>query len=278
MSKKHKKKKQTGKIVAAVIMGIIILAAVVAGCVILLKELADIDDENETTTEVGSQGGIDIETATTTEEIETTVEATDEPDVIIIDIPAETTTEAPTEAPTTVPTTQPEDTRVNRYIFLGDSRFVGMDEIDDDSVDITIAEIGEGYYYLLKMTDKVLSLGNKQTALIIGLGVNDMPYLIDEYAVAINKLANEYPGPVYYTTVNPVNEDQEYNYGYNKKNSDIDYFNKAIIPKLSPSIKIIDTNAYLKSVGYSCTDGIHYKNETYRKVYNYIKMNLTLDN
>ena len=40
------------------------------------------------------------------------------------------------------------------------------------------------------------------------------------------------------------------------------------------SVRIIDTNSYLKSTGFNTVDGLHYDDSTYKKIYDYIKSNV----
>ena len=43
---------------------------------------------------------------------------------------------------------------------------------------------------------------------------------------------------------------------------------------LNDKVTIIDTNSYLLKDGFNATDGLHYDDETYKKIYEYIKENI----
>ena len=106
----------------------------------------------------------------------------------------------------------------------------------------------------------------------IGLGVNDnLKKKWEDYIELITRLADSTNAQIYYMLVNPVDEDLEYYSGYSVTNSDIEYFNQMMVEGLDPSIGIIDTNSYLKSIGFETKDGLHYTDETYQTIYEYIK-------
>ena len=164
---------------------------------------------------------------------------------------------------------------MSRYIFVGDSRYVGMEHLATDK-DIFICEVGEGYNFLVQHLDEVKSnILDENTVIIIGLGINDFRFSLDRYADTINTLADEVNCSVCYMLVNPVDEDIiQYN-GYDIKNDEIDDFNENISQALDSSIQIIDTNSYLKNYGYGTEDGLHYDEETYYNIYEYIKVCVT---
>ena len=64
--------------------------------------------------------------------------------------------------------------------------------------------------------------------------------------------------------INPINN----NYLY--LDSNIKNFNQKIKSSLNSKIKYIDTNSYLVSNGFDTLDGLHYTNDTYKTIYNYI--------
>ncbi len=164
---------------------------------------------------------------------------------------------------------------VSKYVFVGDSRYVGMKDYANED-DIFICEVGEGYNFLESNIDNIKSsVIDENTVIIIGLGINDFTYNFDSYVVAINALASEVPCQVCYMLVNPVDEDIiQYN-GYDIKNDEIDEFNNRMSIELDPSVKIIDTNSYLKNNGYRTEDGLHYETDTYKSIYDYIKVCVT---
>ncbi|MBR3646103.1 MAG: hypothetical protein IKN54_06760, partial [Lachnospiraceae bacterium] len=59
-----------------------------------------------------------------------------------------------------------------KFIFVGDSRYKGM-EIFAQEEDIFFAESGRGYDFLLSQLTNIKYNADADTAIIIGLGVND---------------------------------------------------------------------------------------------------------
>lgn len=170
-------------------------------------------------------------------------------------------------APTPVPPVKENP----RFVFLGDSRFVALKSISTDETDTFFAEVGEGYYFLERVKETVIADGTPNSVLIIGLGVNDGQWFIPEYIASINDIIARYPGKVYFTTVNPVDEVAEVAYGYYKENATIDNFNAQVTSGLVGNVTVIDTSAYLKNTGCTWADGLHFSKTTNIDVYNYIK-------
>lgn len=107
------------------------------------------------------------------------------------------------------------------------------------------------------------------SAVIILMGVNDL-YHADSYISYINEKANSWKSKgatTYFVSVNPTEN------SYSHLNTDIDSFNQKLKNGLV-NVNYIDTNSYLKSNGFSTTDGLHYTQDTYNKIYNYIKSHL----
>ena len=101
------------------------------------------------------------------------------------------------------------------------------------------------------------------------MGVNDL-YRAESYISYINGKASSWASKgahTYFVSVNPTEG------SYNHLNSDIDSFNQKLKSGLS-NVSYIDTNSYLKSNGFSTTDGLHYTSDTYNKIYSYIKSHL----
>lgn len=148
------------------------------------------------------------------------------------------------------------------YIFVGDSRFVGMSECQSKN-DKFICEISQGYDYFRNQQDNIKELDNYNKNIVIGFGINDL-HNIDKYIEFVNK--NIYKGTVYFLTVNPVDE----NLYYKITNKEIDDFNYKL-KKNAKNYKVIDTNNYLGKYGFKTSDGVHYDYETYQLIYDYIK-------
>ena len=160
-----------------------------------------------------------------------------------------------------------------KYLFVGDSRYKGMEKANATDEDVFICEVGEGYDYLINQMNNIKYEIDDNTALIIGLGVNDLVN-IDKYVDKINEMSQTFDCQIYYMLVNPVDEEQETYSGYHIKNDDIDYFNQEIIDRLDENVIVIDTNSYLNAIGFETQDGLHYTEETYENIYNYTKSQL----
>ncbi|BBF43607.1 hypothetical protein lbkm_2295 [Lachnospiraceae bacterium KM106-2] len=166
--------------------------------------------------------------------------------------------------------------RFKKYVFVGDSRYVGMSENAEDK-DVFISKANMGYSYLMEQMTEIRKECDSKTALIIGLGVNDIKYSRKNYMNTINKMAKNMDCQIYYMLVNPVDEKKEKKKGYKIKNREIDDFNKKMQEGLSEKVTIIDTNTHLKDIGYETVDGLHYTENTYRDIYDYIKEQVDIE-
>lgn len=156
------------------------------------------------------------------------------------------------------------------YVFIGDSRFVGMDRaVGSTDEHYWIAEVGAGHDWLineaLPQLDSIAdSNPDVDLTVVICLGVNDV-YNIYKYIETYKELESTYRLCV--VSVNPVSAVSEY-----VNNDDIDRFNERL-QDVEWDI-YIDSNNYLMSTGYSTIDGVHYTFDTYRKIYDYICIEL----
>lgn len=157
-----------------------------------------------------------------------------------------------------------------KYVFVGDSRYKGMAFMAGEE-DMFICESGRGYDFLLEQMWNIRYACDENTALIVGLGVNDNTYNFEKYIQTLNEMAESMDCQIYYMLVNPVDEAKESYSGYDVKNENIDIFNENIQLGLDESIGIIDTNSYLKEVEFDTMDGLHYTDDTYEKIYHFIK-------
>ncbi len=172
-------------------------------------------------------------------------------------------------------TIEPITKEYSKYVFVGDSRYVGMSKVaDPSSNDTFICMNGMGHNYLVEQMNNIILACNSNTALIIGLGVNDLNYNASAYIQTINNMASTLNCDIYYMLVNPVDELKEQGTGYTVTNQRIEAFNEKLKNGLVSSIKIIDTNSYLIKNGFVTVDGLHYNPETYKKIYDYIKKEL----
>lgn len=159
---------------------------------------------------------------------------------------------------------------IQKYVFVGDSRYVGMSKCAGPE-DVFISKSNMGHDYLVAQLERIREACDANTALIVGLGVNDVDYNSGKYIDTMNELAQELDCSIYYALVNPVDEEKEEEHGYSIRNRKIDDFNEELTEGLDERIRIIDTNSYLKSKGYSTVDGLHYTAKTYQRIYDYIK-------
>lgn len=158
----------------------------------------------------------------------------------------------------------------DKFIFFGDSRFVGM-QIFASADDSFIANVGMGYDYLIQNLDNIENSYTDKSVIIVEFGINDL-YNINKYIDKINELSEKYN--ICYLTIYPIDENKAKNNGYSITNYDIDNFNEELKNGLNENISIIDTNNYLKTIGYNTIDGIHYDDDTYKIIYDYIKNNI----
>lgn len=154
------------------------------------------------------------------------------------------------------------------YIFVGDSRFVGMNTacgIGSRSNQFVVAKISQGYYWLtneaMAQVDSIISNHAASAWVVIfNLGINDLQN-INNYTSFYAGLANK-PYKVVLVSVNPVGN-------YPKiPNSTVEGFNNSL---RATGYTYIDTYSYLMNErGYVTPDGLHYSNNTYQDIYRYI--------
>ena len=156
------------------------------------------------------------------------------------------------------------------YIFVGDSRFVNMNDVcgisKRDNL-FMVAKVGEGYSWFndtaLQQINRITSSGLfDKWKLIICLGINDLGN-VEKYVKKYESLKDDYD--ITLVSVNPVN-----NYG-SLTNDQIEKFNSVLTELPFP---YIDTYRLLLSTGYATTDGLHYSGDTTRKIYNGILLGL----
>lgn len=176
------------------------------------------------------------------------------------------------------------NSKVSKYIFIGDSRTVGMymaksgkgggnysnggaRTVGDD---VYIAQGSKGLDWMNSTGKSALDgVISKGSAIIILMGINDMRN-VDGYITSINAMSKEYKdSKVYFVSVNPCTSQSK-----NCNNNYIKSFNKTIKSNIIPEVTFLDTNSFLTSDGFNTTDGIHYDKKTYLKLYDYIKKNI----
>lgn len=160
-----------------------------------------------------------------------------------------------TPTPTKKPTTKP---KISGYLFVGDSRTVGLYEAVDGVS--KIAKVGAKVTYLQSVLGEVTKTRGKNV--IFNFGVNDLGN-INKYISVYKSLPKEFiqNNNVIFMSVNPTDGDK-----YGSWNTDIDKFNKKLKANLPSGVKYLDTNSTLKKEGFSTRDGVHYKAVTYKRI------------
>ena len=149
-------------------------------------------------------------------------------------------------------------------VFIGDSRFVQMEEAVGENPYVWIAESGKGLDWFeekgVQRADAVIGTG---TRVLINLGVNDVRN-IDRYIEFFNQKAAEWTlrgAVVYYASVNPV-----WTNPYVTKEQ-VEAFNQKLQAGLAPYVIWIDSYSWLQAAGMRIVDGLHYDEATYRNLY-----------
>lgn len=160
-------------------------------------------------------------------------------------------------------------------VFIGDSRTVGLNSAVDlvhKKDTFVIAKSGMGYNWFMKDGYEHLKYIRKNNdydkwIYVFNLGVNDLTN-VDKYIALYKELSKD--ATVYYLSINPTDDSVG-----GIQCSDIMAFNKKIT---SEDIEYIDSYDYLDKVsGYSFdkrNDGMHYDEETYEKLYEFIMMSI----
>lgn len=150
--------------------------------------------------------------------------------------------------------------RNGNYLFIGDSRIVGMSMYEGMEY---FAEVACGLDYFYENYDAITAY--RDYNIVFCLGVNDL-YRVDDYINMYQTLPEEFVAQnhIIVTAVTPCDGDYEY------LNADITWFNENIAANLPDGFEYMDLYAYLEGIGFSTTDGLHYTGETYSNIYNAI--------
>lgn len=160
---------------------------------------------------------------------------------------------------------------VKDILFFGDSRVVGMSGVG-----------GEGYHYVGKVSagyswmtgdgyTKFSALMEEypEAAVVFCFGVNDMGN-IESYISWYQNFMEEHPDRIIkLLSVNPIEDDKAGAAGYKAKDSSVADFN-ARLSEAFPE-EYLDCYDYLLYTGLASADGVHYSNETYWKIQEYVK-------
>lgn len=235
---------------------------------------------SEETTSSETMPSISFETAETTETSETessqTESTTEETETETEETESKTTSKATQKAkkvtkPTPKPTkktikaskkvtkktvvTKPKYTE---YLFVGDSRTVGLDACVSGIS--SKAKVGAKVDYLQSILSDVTKTRKKNV--IFNFGVNDLGN-INKYITVYKSLPKDFikNNNVIIMSVNPTDGSK-----YGSWNTDIDKFNAKMKKNLPSGVKYLDTNSTLKKEGFSTRDGVHYKEVTYKRI------------
>ena len=154
------------------------------------------------------------------------------------------------------------EAEVDKFIFAGDSRFVGMAE-NTAPEDVYVAKGSMGLKWFKESEPAIRREEGDNSALVIGFGVNDLGSA-DGYVEYVN--GAQFSSRTYFLTVLPVDE----SYGTAVSNADVEAFNEKL-KEGAEAYEVIDAYAYLQENGFSSFDGLHYTAETYKNVYDYLK-------
>ena len=160
-----------------------------------------------------------------------------------------------------------------QYVFVGDSRMVGMKQSVTGTRVRYIAEVGEGYSWLQSTAGPQLKQylrTHSNVTVVLALGVNDLSNS-NKYISYYKTLINTFPKVKFYILqVNPIDEKVARAVGYTLKNSEIVAFNKKIRAAF-PETMVIKSYKYLKNLdSFKTADGIHYTAATYQSLYDFI--------
>lgn len=151
-------------------------------------------------------------------------------------------------------------------IWVGDSRTIGMrDAMQNDN--LYIGASGEGYRWFSESGLPELKQALKQTPdapVIFNLGVNDYDNR-DNYLALYRDIVSQYPDtPFYFLSVNPIDPER----CKNITNEEIADFNAHLKNAFPDSY--IDSFTWMMVEEVTTKDGIHYAEEDYRALYEYV--------
>lgn len=164
----------------------------------------------------------------------------------------------------------------SKTIFVGDSRTGQMFHCvrERGNNDTWIAQSGEGYKWFSKIATPLLEgVAEPGDKIVIQMGINDLfgmdtvdaaiQYMMFANTELMDWIANG--AEVYVVSINPVEKHGSIT------NEQIEYFNLMMSTCLAEEVHYIDSYSALKTGKYPTVDGIHYSNEVYEKIYQYIK-------
>ena len=159
-----------------------------------------------------------------------------------------------------VPSYTVPDRKYDKYLFVGDSRFVGMEMFCKDDNTEYFAKVSQGHKWFRNNYDYITAYRGYN--IVINLGVNDL-YNINKYVDTYNSLPEDFVSGnnIIFLSVNPCQGKHSY------LNEDIQKFNASLKDGLTIDCEFIDTYSYLEYADFATTDGLHYDKDTYRSIY-----------
>ncbi len=154
-------------------------------------------------------------------------------------------------------------------IWSGDSRTVGIQRaVKNNTSDQFIAASGEGYEWLydtgvVQVEDAISK--NPDLPVVFNFGVNDYENL-ENYLSLYEAITEAHPDTVFYfLSVNPIDPEE----CETITNEEIEQFNEQIAAAY-PDTYLDSYNSFGKD-GFEIIDGIHYSEQTYREIYQFVK-------
>ena len=160
--------------------------------------------------------------------------------------------------------------KTSGIIFVGDSRTEGMrDAIGEDDKKKFICKVGEGLAWLKNTAYKQLKdMCDKYPDyyVVFNFGINDLG--ADNYiSYYKNTIEKNIKNKIIHMSVNPIDQAKAKSAGYTDITNDlIKSFNMKY--KEYAGNSYLNTFNYLLKEGFNASDGIHYDNNTYKKLYN----------
>lgn len=157
-------------------------------------------------------------------------------------------------------------------VFVGDSRTFGMFRACYGLGGSFLARGGARLDWLKEQLPKLYDLKGKN--IFINMGVNDL-YNAAEYTKFYNSLPNSFVknNKIIFLTVGPVDEELAKKCHMTRLNKNIEKFNHKVKNEIRSDILYLDSYNYLKKYGFSTYDGLHYTDDTMKKLYNWAKYN-----
>ena len=155
------------------------------------------------------------------------------------------------------------------YCLIGDSRTKGLNQVcglSQSAQFAVVAESGQGYYWMVQ-TALWEAAATGFDEYVILMGVNDLEnedLYLDKYRSLLEEGKH-----LTLVTVGPVEEGRG---GYSVTNFEIDKFNERLYEVEGATV--IDLNAHLWKNGFSTMDGVHYTDDTYRTIGEFLFLEL----